>query len=118
MNQYIFIKTYNGSRGKGASVHTYPKESFLDGEIATYHIRLLQVAKIGNTSKGLFEVGLTEFEDIFNADDIDKLQNDGVLDYYPKGEYIKPHISTPDRYPIFKKEIYVKYGVQKGSKKL
>lgn len=107
-NKYFLIKTYNASRGKGANVKIERTE-----DICKMAKRTLQLGKVGTYSQGLYLVDIKTFEEAFTLDIIHNMQEHGTLDYYPNGQEHSGHIfkSSTDKYPIFKKEVYLKYGV-------
>ena len=111
---YYLIDTYNVSGGKGAKVRIDNVDEVLNYN--SYN-RTTQLGKVGDWSQGLYLVNLETFEEAFSEELINKMQENGILDYYPDGKKIKGynHIynGITDKYPIFKKEIYLKYGIKR-----
>lgn len=106
MGEYIFIRTYQGSRGKMANVTVMSLTSFAYNKF--YADRGTQIAEIdGGNSIPLREMNIEMFEKIFNPNLIKIMQENGRLDYYPA------YICISNMYPIFSAKVYKKYGVPK-----
>lgn len=122
MKNIIFISTHNASRGKGASVRVHSKECAIKRGILH---KYLQYSEVDNEkySNAIEQMSLDEFREIFTDDDVKIMTNNGLLNYYPNGiikygKYL--YDGKNDKYPIFRKEVYLAYGVafdEYGSKK-
>lgn len=62
----------------------------------------------GRFTKRISAVTLHEFRTIFNKDEIETMQENGMLDYNPN------ETEVYYKYPIFRAEVYKKYGIKKG----
>lgn len=62
----------------------------------------------GRFTKRISAVTLHEFRMIFNKDEIETMQENGMLDYNPN------ETEVYYKYPIFRAEVYKKYGIKKG----
>lgn len=72
-----------------------------------WHDPMIRVGKINNNQFGVKstkQLSLEEFEEIFPIE----ICKDYLLTYFPDEKY-----SVSKRYPIFKKEIYLKWGIPK-----
>lgn len=112
---YAFVNTVNDGRGgKMATVRIINKELFMSSTINNLD-RKTQYGKMdGSRTYALGEMSLDKFEEVFTIEDVKKMKENGLMEYYPKGKlsYSGNFVfkGTPDKYPIFKKEVYVKYG--------
>lgn len=112
---YCFVQTYQRSKGQAAALTTHSLDYILN--VAPVIARKLQLSEIDSESKSeaLYLVSLDTFEKVFSQQFIKKMQKKGVLDYYPNGIKCQNSdcisLDLIDKYPIFKKEVYLKYGI-------
>ena len=111
MSDVLFIETYNMDRGKSANVRVFDLYgvAYKNFELSRY----TQYAfSNGDISKPLCSISVTNFEKIFSKKDLELLEASGCFNYYPLGRERRKYIYTgvEDKYPIFRKEIYLKYG--------
>lgn len=111
MADIVFIKTYNVGTGKGARVKVFNLDAVIQEEEKLD--RYIQCAKINaEFSEQICKIGIKTFEKIFSYEDIEILKEKGLLNYYPEGRARYGYFSERvlNKYPIFKKEVYIKYG--------
>ena len=120
-NEFVIINTRGGSRGRLAQVYVYSLDSLVQGKLENVD-RLSQLAMIdGELSNQFCRLSVDMFEEIFDESDINTMQDNGVLDYYPcgsrcmyaDGSYGAIHRGVEYKYPIFSVKIYSKWGIAK-----
>lgn len=105
MNQVVFVRKFSTSRcGTSATVIVYSKESFIDGEVGFDRDNILY-CEFGKFSKPMNQMTLEKFREIFSSEEILMMMANGILNYNSSEK------QTHKKYPMFKAEIYKKYGI-------
>lgn len=112
MREVIFIRKYSTSRSGGsATVKLFSKEDFMNKEFDQpggwwYSSRHdIQYCFIGGYSNSISRMTIEEFESIFTDIEIKKMKDKKLLNYNTLGRNVEK------KYPIFRKDIYLKYGI-------
>lgn len=111
MNDYIFILNYPASNGLTcADVILLTKGQFMN-KVLNSLPRSRKRVRLGTFdckyTKSIVSVNLTQFKQIFNNSDIETMKQNGMLDYFPNRR------SLSLKYPLFRAEIYKKFGIAK-----
>lgn len=117
MNKLVFIKTFRASRGKGASVRVYSKDAFVEGKAHADRYTQWGIADSDKFSDHVCSMHVDKFEEYFTNVEIEEMKENGMLSYYPQGigksysggGYMDNGVEA--KFPIFRKEVYLKYGV-------
>lgn len=108
INDIIFLKRRSGYRGTPiGSIQTFSAKNFITGVGYSKDRKDIMYAfRESSSLYPMFQMDLETFEAVFSENDISTMQTFGVLSYNPSGEWVSK------KYPMFKKEIYLKYGMK------
>lgn len=112
MKEVIFIRKYPTSRSGGsATVRLFSKEDFIKGNLDNsggwwYSPRHdIQYCNIGGYSNPICGMTVDEFNSIFTNVEIEEMRNSGLLNYNTGAKRLE------NKYPMFRRDIYLKYGI-------
>lgn len=107
----VFIRKFSSGRSAGsATVKVVTKKMFIAG-ILSKDRHDVQFCKMGMFSDAICSMRVDDFENTFSKEEIETMQHNGMLNYYPDASYV----ST--KYPMFGANVYKKYGVKMECKR-
>ena len=108
INDIIFLKRRSGYRGTPiGSIQTFSAKNFITGlGYSKDRSDIMYVFKESSSLRPMSQMSLKAFEAIFSEVDISTMRTFGVLSYNPYANRLNK------KYPMFKKEIYEKYGIK------
>ena len=112
INDIIFLKKSSGYRGTPiGSFKTISAKDFMIGMgYSKNRNDILYAFKENSSLMPISQMSLKVFESVFSKEDIMTMATFGVLSYYPNANW------AHKKYPMFKKEIYQKYGLKEVCK--